>query len=156
MLPGKLAPPNARPWALVVVPEVHLRGALAHGLSSAGVAAVQASNGVEALFALQTPTLPALVILDWDAPLLSGERLFVLLRQDPFTQNVPVMVLSHAPLSANWFANHHHAAPEGFVHRPLTSGDVVAATLHLLVAQQLMQHTGQPIETAAELRIGPS
>ena len=123
-------------WALVVEPDADIGRAVSDALTTTGLAARVASDGVEALFAVQNPVPPALVVLDWEAEQnVSGERLFTLLRNDPHTERVPVIVLADAPVSASWFANRHQPLPEAFLKKPLDAADIAVAATHLLLAQ---------------------
>ncbi len=59
---------------------------------------IEASNGKEALLSLQTTAgvrnLPSLIILDLNMPILSGLETLAILKGEPETENVPVVIFT--------------------------------------------------------------
>ncbi len=62
-------------------------------LADAGFSVVEASDGEEALRQVRE-SQPELIILDILLPKLGGEQVLQVLRQDPATARIPVIVLS--------------------------------------------------------------
>jgi CheY-like chemotaxis protein len=81
------------PLVIVIEDEPDARELAARALTRAGFA-VQGVGGGEAGLALVRAKKPALVLLDIFLPDRSGWRVLQSLKQDPNTQNVPVVVLS--------------------------------------------------------------
>jgi len=70
--------------------------ALASLLESQGLNVLSAPNGVEG-FCLARKHIPDLVILDIFLPDLSGMKVCYMLRQDPKTNQIPVVLLTSKP-----------------------------------------------------------
>jgi signal transduction histidine kinase len=81
------------PLILVIEDEADARELAARALTRAGFA-VQGVGGGEAGLALARAKAPALVLLDIFLPDRSGWRVLQSLKQDPKTQDIPVVVLS--------------------------------------------------------------
>jgi CheY-like chemotaxis protein len=81
------------PLILVIEDEADARELAARALTRAGFA-VQGVGGGEAGLALARAKTPALVLLDIFLPDRSGWRVLQSLKQDPKTQDIPVVVLS--------------------------------------------------------------
>jgi CheY-like chemotaxis protein len=81
------------PLIIVIEDEADARELAARALTRAGFA-VQGVGGGEAGLALVRAKKPALVLLDIFLPDRSGWRVLQSLKQDPTTQDVPVVVLS--------------------------------------------------------------
>jgi DNA-binding response OmpR family regulator len=81
------------PLVLVIEDEPNARELAARALTRAGFA-VQGVGGGEAGLALARAKSPALVLLDIYLPDRSGWRVLQSLKQDPKTQDIPVVVLS--------------------------------------------------------------
>ncbi len=73
--------------------EAHIRHVLSMKLQNAGFRVLMATDGEEALeLCLHEP--PALLITDYQMPVLSGIELCRRLRDDPRTQQVPCLMLT--------------------------------------------------------------
>jgi len=81
------------PLVLIVDDEVYIRSLLMQELERAGYRTLQASTGTEALL-LARRHHPALILLDVMMPDISGFDVLRILKSDPATQSVPVVILS--------------------------------------------------------------
>jgi len=79
---------------LVADDEPHIRRILAALLGTAGFAVIEASDGDEALEALDAPLTPDLLILDLMMPRMSGLEVLNRLRERPAHRRTPVIVLT--------------------------------------------------------------
>jgi two-component system, OmpR family, alkaline phosphatase synthesis response regulator PhoP len=121
----------ARPAAtvLVVEDEPAVAGVEALILADAGLAVTVAPDGGAALAALGH-TRPALVVLDLDLPVASGFRVLEVLKGDPATARVPVLVVT-----ALDFAEARAAARAGadaFLTKPFDAAELAARAARLL------------------------
>lgn len=82
---------------LVVEDDTDLGAVLATLLASAGYEVFQAGNGVEALEIARRDGVTA-IVTDYVMPELDGEQLAVCLRADPATAEIPLLLLTGAPL----------------------------------------------------------
>lgn len=82
---------------LVVEDDTDLGAVLAALLAGAGYEVVQAGNGVEALEIARRDCVAA-IVTDYVMPELDGEQLAVRLRADPATAEIPLLLLTGAPL----------------------------------------------------------
>jgi len=78
---------------LLVEDGTYLRMASKRVLTDAGFSVDEAGDGEEAL-RVARQSQPDLIILDMLLPRLGGERVLRALRQDPATEDIPVVVLS--------------------------------------------------------------
>ena len=82
------------PRVLVVEDEQDIAGLIKHALERSGDASVElVGRGDEALRAI-SGRLPDLVILDLNLPVLSGDELCRILRQQPETRQLPIIMLT--------------------------------------------------------------
>jgi signal transduction histidine kinase/DNA-binding response OmpR family regulator len=88
-----LPEPQGGQPVLVVDDEAHIRQLLAQELSNAGYQVLEASDGLEAVNRARRDK-PALIILDMMMPQMSGLDVLRVLKGDPATSGIPVLVLS--------------------------------------------------------------
>ena len=81
------------PRILVVEDDDALGTLLRYNLEREGYAVALATDGEEALIQAEEP-LPALVVLDWMLPRVSGIEVCRRLRQKPQSRNVPIIMLT--------------------------------------------------------------
>ena len=85
---------TAPPRVLVVEDELDIAGLIKHALERSGDASVElVTRGDEALRSI-AGRLPDLVILDLNIPVLSGEEVCRILRQQPETRTLPIIMLT--------------------------------------------------------------
>lgn len=82
---------------LIVDDEFSIVETLAEILSYAGYAATSASNGRAGLEAARA-TRPALILLDYMMPVMDGLQMLARLRADPDLKEIPVVMMTAAPL----------------------------------------------------------
>ena len=78
---------------LIVEDSIAQREMITYLLKASGLTVAHASDGVEALEAIQT-ACPDLVVLDVVMPRMNGYEVCRRLKSDPTTQNVPVVMCS--------------------------------------------------------------
>jgi DNA-binding response OmpR family regulator len=108
--------PAAR--VLVVEHDEALGAALDVALRDEGVEVARARDGLQALYDLEAEP-PAVVILDHDVPQVSGRRLYTLLRRDPETRDLPVVLLSAESFREYCDTTRVVPAPESFLEKPV-------------------------------------
>lgn len=79
---------------LVVEDNPAVRRALVDLLEIAGLAVVEAGNGIQALRRLEAGLVPAVILLDLELPFMSGWHLQRQLRRHPILSRVPVVILT--------------------------------------------------------------
>lgn len=84
---------NRQQSILVVDDEKHIRDLLKQELSESGYNVREASNGKEAIDAVRKE-LPDLIILDVMMPEMNGFDVAAVLKNDPLTMDVPILILS--------------------------------------------------------------
>ncbi len=85
--------PDASTMVLVVDDEPNIRSLLNQELTEAGYHVIEAAHGAEAL-TLARRHLPAVILLDVMMPNLSGFDVTKILKSDPTTAHIPIMILS--------------------------------------------------------------
>jgi signal transduction histidine kinase/CheY-like chemotaxis protein len=78
---------------LVVDDEKHIRDLLRQELIESGYSVLEASNGKEALEIIRNE-LPDLIILDVMMPEMNGFDVAAILKNDPLTMDIPILILS--------------------------------------------------------------
>jgi DNA-binding response OmpR family regulator len=117
------------PTVLVVEDEPAVAAAEAMVLEDAGLAVAVAPDGGAALAAVERAR-PDLVVLDLAVPVVSGFRLLELLKADPATAAVPVLVVT-----ALDFAEAQEVAQtgaDGFLTKPFDAAELTADAQRLL------------------------
>lgn len=84
---------------LVVDDEADIRETLREAVEMVGCTAVLAANGADALKLLREST-PCLMILDLIMPVMTGEELLEIMRQQPALAELPVLISTSAPQRA--------------------------------------------------------
>lgn len=117
---------GARPVVLVVTQDQDLRQELVEALRRRWMVVDQAGDGLAALYALDRRA-PDAVILDMDVPEVSGHRVYQVLRQDPHTRRVPVVMLAAGACQEVCERPGEVAAPESFLQKPVTAAEALGA-----------------------------
>ncbi|MDD5191036.1 MAG: response regulator, partial [Dehalococcoidales bacterium] len=83
----------AAPVILVVDDEANIRKSIAHELTKRGYQAIEAGNGKEAID-LARKYLPRLITLDVMMPDIDGFDVTAILKNDPVTKDIPILIVS--------------------------------------------------------------
>jgi CheY-like chemotaxis protein len=78
---------------LVVEDDEDSREMYAHYLGHVGMQVATATNGVEALECVER-FKPEIVVMDVSMPILSGDEVALVLKQDPATRRIPLVALT--------------------------------------------------------------
>jgi CheY-like chemotaxis protein len=105
---------------LIVEDELAIATMLAEWFTEQGYETRIAYDGAEALAILDT-VVPAAITLDLYMPILNGYDLLWLIRQDPATRHVPVVVLSVAPP----LVDELQQMVQGFIPKPFSPMQVL-------------------------------
>lgn len=123
---------------LVVDDDALIRQMLRDGLEAQGLTVTTASDGQEALAHIDTH-LPDLLLLDLNMPRMDGFALLDVLRSEPGTWGLQVIVLTGRS-SQEVLANALEAGASDFIGKPFHMGEVVARVrAHLRIATQARQ-----------------
>lgn len=123
---------------LVVDDDRDLRDALCGALEESGFSAVGASNGREALDYLRSDVeKPALILLDWMMPVMSGSEFRDEQVRDPKIADIPVIVVS-AHVKADLFGV--SLGIKTLLRKPFPLGELIA---------QVEKHAGRRSVPAA-------
>ncbi|HMI89471.1 MAG TPA: response regulator [Polyangiaceae bacterium] len=108
---------RTRGSVLIVDDDELIRETLCELVEMTGCSALEAANGKAAL-KVMAEHRPCLIILDLLMPVMTGNELLAVMRQDPALADIPVVISTSAP-------NH---APPGFpiLRKPVNIDDVVA------------------------------
>ncbi|MCS6814832.1 MAG: PAS domain S-box protein, partial [Cyanobacteria bacterium] len=93
MATAAIAIPNDRKTILVVDDDAHIRELLRQELESEGYVVQQASNGMDAINQVKM-SRPDLIILDVMMPQINGFDVAAVLRNDPRSMAIPIIILS--------------------------------------------------------------
>jgi CheY-like chemotaxis protein len=115
---------------LIVEHDARLRLALGEALRVDGLDVAAAADGLEALYDLGGPT--AAVVLDMDVPRVSGHRVYTLLRRDPQTRDLPVVLLSEESFDEHFDTMRSLPAPESFLTKPVLAEEVASEVRRVL------------------------
>jgi CheY-like chemotaxis protein len=95
----KAVTPHGGACVLVVDDEADIRETLREAVEMVGCTAVLAANGADALELLRE-SRPCLMILDLIMPVMTGEELLQIVRQQPALAQLPVLISTSAPQRA--------------------------------------------------------
>lgn len=110
---------------LVVDDDESVRLFVAGIMEAEGWEAIEALNGQQALDKAESES-PDLIVLDVNMPVMDGFTAFKLLRESPFTDKIPIIMLT--AINEEEGASHDRdtmeaefgvAGPEGFVDKPV-------------------------------------
>jgi hypothetical protein len=118
------------PLVLIVDDELHIRSLLVQELGEAGYRTLEAANGTEAL-ALTRRHQPAIVLLDVMMPDLSGFDVTRVLKSDPVTASIPILILSIIEDREHGLA----LGADAYLTKPVDSGRLLD-TISSLLAQE--------------------
>lgn len=118
-------PANDGPILVVEDDEV-TRKVLEKLLERRGLPARGAIDGRALAQSLRQPPLPRLILLDVGLPKVSGFRVLELLRQNPMTSAIPVIMVTASAENRD-IQRGLSLGAEGFLSKPLTAGTLYAA-----------------------------
>jgi signal transduction histidine kinase/CheY-like chemotaxis protein/serine phosphatase RsbU (regulator of sigma subunit) len=135
--PGAPVGPGGAAPVLVVEDNAELRGYLVRLLSPQWT--VRSAADGEAALALAKAVKPALVLTDVGMPQMDGLALLDALREDPATQDVPIILLS-AQAGAEATANALHAGADDYLVKPFSSVELLARVRSTIELARLRAH----------------
>lgn len=111
-----------KPLCITVIDDDHeVRVALRSALEGWGYAVFSAADGPSGLQLLNEDWPPALLIVDWHMPIMSGRDFISTVRQSPVMAQVPILVIS-GPENRDEITD-----VQGFLEKPLRLEDVKRA-----------------------------
>ena len=127
---------ESAPTVLIVDDEPHIRSLLVQELEAEGYRVLVAANGKEALaLARHHKPTPALIVLDIMLPDISGFDVTRILKVDPVTANIPILILSIVEDRERGLA----LGAEEYLIKPVETSTLLAA-----VGSLLQRARGQP------------
>ena len=121
---------------LLVEDETDIREMLSFSLQRAGFEVVAAETAEQALEVLDGP-LPALVIIDWMLPGMSGVELARRLRRDALTKDIPTLMLTARGEEADKLKS-FDAGIDDYVTKPFSPRELIARI------KALLRRSGEP------------
>jgi chemosensory pili system protein ChpA (sensor histidine kinase/response regulator) len=91
--PDRLPDARPRPVFLLAQPDPALADGFAAALCATGAEVIVVPDGLQLLFELER-RVPDILVLDLELPLVSAYRVLDVLRRDPLTYDVPVVLIS--------------------------------------------------------------
>jgi two-component system, OmpR family, phosphate regulon response regulator PhoB len=138
---------DSRGMVLIVDDERDLRTLLDFNLRQAGFETAHAASGAEAL-ARARALRPSVIVLDLNLPDVSGTDVCRLLKADPSTQTIPILMLT-ARGGENDRIHGLELGADDYVGKPFSVREVV-----LRVEAVARRHTGAPETPAKMLKAG--
>jgi two-component system phosphate regulon response regulator PhoB len=136
-----------KPTILVVDDEPDALDVIAFKLKESGFAPLTAADGVRAV-ELVRERRPALVVLDLMLPRLDGLEVCKILRRDPATAGIPIIMLTARAAEMDRIVGLELGADD-YVTKPFSPRELV------LRIKKVLARTQQSDEPATHLRIGP-
>jgi CheY-like chemotaxis protein len=109
---------------LVIDDDRDIRAMLSMALAAEGHEVETAVDGVVALERLRQGRLPSLILLDMMMPRLGGEELLGVMRSNPHTADIPVVILTGQPAMGR---NAAKLGAAGCLVKPIDLGDLLSA-----------------------------
>ena len=126
---------------LIVDDESQLSQMMADLLTNAGYETRTANSGRDALAQVQADR-PDLVLLDVDMPELDGFEVATMLKSDPATATIPLIIVSaHDGRGARLIGLESGA--EDFLSKPVDTAELLAKIRNLLLLQQRTIHAAK-------------
>lgn len=126
---------------LIVDDQRDLAGMMADMLSDAGYVTRTADNGHDALADIQVAR-PDLLLLDVNMPGLDGFEVATMLKADPSTATIPIiMVSAHEGRGARLIGLESGA--EDYLSKPVDSAELIAKIRNLLLLRDRTTHAAQ-------------
>ncbi len=104
--------------ALVADDNEQIRELICYELEKRGFTTRTARDGIETLGKIAEDK-PNIIILDIAMPFLNGEEVCERLKEEPGTQNIPIILLS-AQKPSEWIVQNKTGAPIKYIEKPCT------------------------------------
>lgn len=139
-VPPSISPSSDAPLLLIVDDEAHIRSLWAQELEGVGYRVMEAANGSEALnLARHTSPPPALILLDIMLPDISGFDVVRILKSDPGTHEIPILILSIVEDREQGLS----LGAEGYLVKPVETPELLGAVSEIL-ARHASRTPGPP------------
>ncbi len=115
---------NRQPTVLVVDDEAAIRDMIRFALEQAGMLVQSASNAHNALLSISEKR-PDLILMDWMLPGVSGVELTRRLRKDPYTKDIPIIMLTARGTEDDSVAG-LEAGTDDYIVKPFSPRELVA------------------------------
>lgn len=125
--PEPLRPGHLGGLILVVDDEAHIRRLLSHELAQRGYDVIEAANGNEAI-TLTRKHFPDLITLDVLMPDINGLDVTAVLRSDPETKDIPIIIISVMEYQERAL----EIGADDYVHKPFDTEDILEKIGRLL------------------------
>jgi DNA-binding response OmpR family regulator len=109
---------------LVVDDSELVRSMARDALEQKGFDVITASNGIEANRYLFKEDKPDIIVLDVMIPMLNGDKIAKLIRENKHTMNIPILLLSSKP-EAELQRMVVESGADGFIQKPFSSQTLV-------------------------------
>ena len=126
---------------LIVDDQRELAGMMADMLGDAGFATRTADNGRDALADIQADR-PDLLVLDVNMPGLDGFEVATMLKADPSTATIPIIMVSAQDGRGSRLIGLESGA-EDYLSKPVDSAELVAKIRNLLLLRDRAAHAAQ-------------
>ena len=126
---------------LIVDDQRDLAGMIADMLGDAGFATRTADNGRDALADIQADR-PDLLVLDVNMPGLDGFEVATMLKADPSTATIPIIMVSAQDGRGSRLIGLESGA-EDYLSKPVDSAELVAKIRNLLLLRDRAAHAAQ-------------
>lgn len=126
---------------LIVDDQRDLAGMMADMLGDAGFATRTADNGRDALADIQADR-PDLLVLDVNMPGLDGFEVATMLKADPSTATIPIIMVSAQDGRGSRLIGLESGA-EDYLSKPVDSAELVAKIRNLLLLRDRATHAAQ-------------
>lgn len=126
---------------LIVDDQPELAGMMADLLDDAGHATRTAENGRQALAAVQAEP-PDLLLLDVNMPELDGFEVATMLKSDPTTATIPIIMISAQEGRGSRLIGLESGA-EDYLSKPVDPAELIAKIRNLLLLRDRMLHAVQ-------------
>ena len=126
---------------LIVDDQRDLAGMIADMLGDAGFATRTADNGRDALADIQADR-PDLLVLDVNMPGLDGFEVATMLKADPSTATIPIIMVSAQDGRGSRVIGLESGA-EDYLSKPVDSAELVAKIRNLLLLRDRAAHAAQ-------------
>ncbi len=113
-----------QPVVLVVEDEAAIRDMITFALERAGMKVRSAANAHEALLSINEQR-PDIILMDWMMPGVSGLQLTRRLRKDPYTQEIPIIMLTARVTEDDKVAG-LEAGTDDYVIKPFSPRELIA------------------------------